>query len=72
MVVPNTPETNHLIGKPELDLMKSSSVLINIGRGNSLDENALIESLNAGKLSGAVLDVFKTEPLPSDSELWNT
>jgi phosphoglycerate dehydrogenase-like enzyme len=52
--------------------MKSSSVLINIGRGNSLDENALIESLNAGKLSGAVLDVFKTEPLPSDSELWDT
>jgi phosphoglycerate dehydrogenase-like enzyme len=71
LAVPSTPETRGLIGAPELALMRRDAVLINIARGNVLDEGALLTALQEGLLRGAALDVFATEPLPADSPLWS-
>ena len=71
VIVPFTPETAGLLGKAELALMKPGAVLINIGRGQLVDEAALAESLRSGHLGGAALDVFATEPLPKASPLWD-
>jgi len=71
LIVPFTPETVGLIGKSELAAMKPGAVLINIGRGQLVDEGALVESLRSGHLGGAALDVFATEPLPAESPLWD-
>ncbi len=68
--VPYSPQTHHLINGENLPQMKPSAFLYNIGRGKSVDEAALIEALKAGTIAGAGLDVFETEPLPSDSPLW--
>ena len=70
-LVPHTPATNNLIGASVFDAMKPSGVLINIARGGVVDEDALVAALRAGKIRGAGLDVFKTEPLPKDSPLWD-
>ena len=59
---PLTEETHHLIGKKELDLMKSTAVLINTARGPIVDEKALVSALKKGKIAGAGLDVFEKEP----------
>ena len=50
--------------------MKNSALYINIGRGATTDEAALIEALHAKHIAGAMLDVYETEPLPADSPLW--
>lgn len=68
--VPHTPETDGLIGAAELGVMKESAVLINVARGRIVDEEALIDALKAGSIRGAGLDVFRDEPLPEDSPLW--
>ncbi|MDZ4164913.1 MAG: NAD(P)-dependent oxidoreductase [Smithellaceae bacterium] len=60
--VPLTPETRHLIGRPELALLKETAVLVNTSRGEVVDEEALYDALASGRLLGAGLDVFKTEP----------
>lgn len=70
LCVPLTRETQGLIGRRELALMRPGAVLINIARGPVVDEEALIEALREGRLGGAVLDVFQREPLPPESELW--
>ncbi len=69
-VLPLTPETHHLLGEREFALLKEGTLFFNIGRGKTIDEGALIRTLKAGKIR-AVLDVFETEPLPPESELWN-
>ena len=66
---PLTPGTRHLIGERELGLMKPDSFLINTARGAIVDQDALIRSLEAGKIRGAALDVFEAEPLPANSPL---
>jgi glyoxylate/hydroxypyruvate reductase A len=71
MVLPHTPDTYHLVGLPQLNLMRTGGFVINIGRGAVLDEGALVTAIRSGKLSGAALDVFETEPLPKESPLWN-
>jgi len=66
--VPLTPETHHMIGAKELQLMKDGAFLINTSRGAIVDEKALLEVLRSGKLGGAALDVYETEP-PEDLAL---
>ena len=59
---PLTQNTHHLIGKDELDLMKSNAILINTSRGPVVDEKALVSALKKGKIAAAGLDVFEKEP----------
>lgn len=70
VAAPHTRETEGLIGAAELAAMKPNAVLINVARGRIVDEEALIEALRAGAIRGAGLDVYRDEPLPEDSPLW--
>lgn len=72
LTVPLTRETFYLMDRHRLGLMKPSAILVNISRGQILDEFALYDALHSHRLSGAVLDVFEEEPLRSDSTLWDT
>ncbi len=69
-ILPDLAATTNLIDTQALRTMKESSLLINVGRGNLIDEDALCEALATNSIAGAVLDVFKQEPLPEDSPLW--
>jgi len=71
LVAPLTPETEGLIGREELSLLRPGARLMNLGRGALVDEPALIEALATRKLAGAALDVFAEEPLPATSALWD-
>jgi phosphoglycerate dehydrogenase-like enzyme len=70
LLVPYSPATHHLVSREVIAAMKPSAFLINLARGGVLDEAALIEHLQAGKIAGAGLDIFSTQPLPPDSPLW--
>jgi phosphoglycerate dehydrogenase-like enzyme len=67
---PLTEETYHLIDRAALKSMKNSAYLVNVARGELVDQVALIEALQKGWIAGAGLDVFEAEPLPADSPLW--
>lgn len=67
--VPLTPETRHLVGRAQIARMREGALLINVSRGGLVDEAALAEALVSGRLAGAGLDVFETEPLPQASPL---
>ena len=69
LALPLTAETFHLLGEKELGLMKEGALLLNIGRGKTVDEKALLKVLKARKIK-AVLDVFEDEPLSKESEFW--
>ena len=70
LAAPHTPETAGVIGEAELAVMKPTAVFINIGRGALVDEDALVRALQEKRLAGAALDVFRAEPPPQDSPLW--
>ena len=72
VTTPLTPETENLIDRRRLDLMKPSAGLINMSRARVVDYAALADKLRAGSLAGAILDVFDPEPLPAASPLWDT
>lgn len=70
LVLPHSPETVNLIDERRLAAMKSDAILLSCGRGTVLDQDALAQAMQAGKLWGAALDVTVPEPLPADSPLW--
>ena len=72
LALPLTDATHEIIGANELARMKDSAFLVNIARGALTDEAALAEALKRGRLAGAGLDAFTTEPLPRESPLWTT
>ncbi len=71
LALPWTSESHHLIDEAALRAMKPDAVLINISRGDIVDEQALIRALRDGWIGGAALDVFEQEPLPAESPLWD-
>jgi phosphoglycerate dehydrogenase-like enzyme len=71
-VLPNTSGTRRVVDAEMLGALPAHAVVVNAGRGDTLDDAALVEALNAGRLAGAVLDVFSEEPLPADHVLWRT
>lgn len=70
LATPATPATRGLLDGARLNRMPRNGIVVNVGRGNLVDESALIDALEAGRLRGAVLDVFEEEPLASASRLW--
>jgi phosphoglycerate dehydrogenase-like enzyme len=70
LLVPYSRDTHHLISREVIAAMKPKAFLINLARGGVLDEAALIEHLQAGKIAGAGLDIFSKQPLPPDNPLW--
>jgi phosphoglycerate dehydrogenase-like enzyme len=69
-VMPATAATRHLVDAALLRALPPRAVFVNPGRGSVVDEPALVDALQHGRLAGAVLDVFETEPLPADHALW--
>ncbi len=67
---PLTPETRHMVGAAQFAAMKPSAVIINVGRGPVVDQAALVQALQEGRIRGAGLDVFEQEPLPPGDPLW--
>ncbi|ONI86477.1 hydroxyacid dehydrogenase [Actinosynnema sp. ALI-1.44] len=70
VTVPHTPETEGMFDAERIGRLRADAYLINVGRGPTLRLDALNEALERGKLAGAALDVYETEPLPSDHPLW--
>ncbi|PSJ39229.1 D-2-hydroxyacid dehydrogenase [Zobellella taiwanensis] len=70
-VVPSTPQTRGLFNAERLNHVKPGVVFCNVGRGDAVDETALVQALRSGRIGAAVLDVFATEPLPAESLLWD-
>lgn len=70
VLTPYSVRTRHLIGREVLDAMPASAYLINVARGQVVDEDALVTALRNGAIAGAGLDVFETEPLPAENPLW--
>ncbi len=70
ILVPLTRESYHLINKEKLHMMKKTAVIINIGRGPVIDEQALVKVLEEGIIAGAALDATEAEPLDQNSPLW--
>lgn len=71
MCMPGTDSTANLMSEERLSRVKPTSYLINVGRGMSIDQKALVRLLNEGKIAGAALDVMAVEPIPQDDPLWN-
>jgi D-2-hydroxyacid dehydrogenase (NADP+) len=71
VALPLTNDTRQIFDAKTFAIMKPGAHFINVGRGELVDEDALIMALQSGHLAGAALDVFATEPLPPDSPLWN-
>jgi glyoxylate/hydroxypyruvate reductase A len=70
ITLPLTKKTSGLIGERELRAMKSTAWILNLGRGPVIQEEALLRALDEQRIAGAVLDVFETEPLPTDHPFW--
>lgn len=71
LIMPHTPETENMIDAAAIAQLKPTAILVNIARGQVIDEEALIAALREGRIAGAGLDVFRQEPLPPDSPLWD-
>lgn len=71
-VLPNTPDTRRLVDAEMIAVLPRHAVLVNAGRGDTVDTTALIEALEQQRLAAAVLDAFEEEPLPPEHPLWRT
>ena len=71
LAVPLTAETQGLIGASRVNALPAGAIVVNVARGQVIDEAALTDALVAGRLGGAALDVFEVEPLPAGSPLWD-
>jgi phosphoglycerate dehydrogenase-like enzyme len=69
-ILPNTKETRKIVDVKLLNSLPSHALFINVGRGSTVDETALLEALHQNRIAGAVLDVFEKEPLPSEHPFW--
>ncbi len=69
-ILPATEATRRLFGEPEFSAMNAWARFVNVGRGSTVDQDALVRALRDGVIAGAALDVFEEEPLPTDSPLW--
>ncbi|WP_432563888.1 D-2-hydroxyacid dehydrogenase [Kineococcus sp. SYSU DK003] len=72
VAAPLSPATRGLVGAQVVQRMRPGAVVVNVGRGPVVDEDALLAALRAGRLGGVALDVWSTEPLPADSPWWDT
>lgn len=72
LCLPNTPATQNIMNRDRIYAMKQDAILLNIGRGNAVDGEALCDALDEGRLWGAGLDVTDPEPLPVGHRMWNT
>jgi phosphoglycerate dehydrogenase-like enzyme len=71
LATPLTPLTRNLLSASRIDILRPGAIVVNVARGALLDETALTGALSAGRIRGAVLDVFEEEPLPASSPLWS-
>lgn len=71
MILPATQETRHALDADRIALLPRRAWVVNVGRGTTVDEAALVDALRHGRLGGAALDVTEVEPLPTTSELWD-
>jgi len=71
LAAPHTPDTKHLIGRRELEVVKRGALLVNVARGKLVDDDAVVAALGDGRLGGAALDVFTEEPLDPSSPYWD-
>ncbi len=72
ILTPHSARTHHMVNAAVFAALKPGCFIVNLARGGVVDEQALMQALNADKLGGAALDVFETEPLPEDHPLWTT
>ena len=71
MSLPSTAETIGIMSEERLELLPDSAYIVNVGRGNAIDQKAIERMLRDGRLAGAALDVFEKEPIPADDTLWD-
>ncbi|MEX5297488.1 NAD(P)-dependent oxidoreductase [Kocuria sp. CPCC 205292] len=71
LVLPHAPATERALDREMLDALPSHALVVNVGRGSTVDEDALVEALSTGSIAGAAIDVAAQEPLPADSPLWS-
>ena len=72
LALPATGETNGILSRERIALLPPQAIVVNVGRGSAVDQEALAQALDEGRIAGAALDVFVPEPLPQDSPLWET
>lgn len=72
MALPGTPETGEILDRRRIALLPRNAIVVNVGRGTAIEQNALMDALNEGRIAGAALDVMVPEPLPKDHPLWET
>ena len=72
MAIPSTTDTAGILSRERIAMLPENALVINVGRGSAVDQDALMEALEAGRIAGAALDVMVPEPLPEDHPLWRT
>lgn len=72
MALPGTPKTTAILNRDRIALLPRNAIVVNVGRGSAIEQQALMDALNEGRIAGAALDVMVPEPLPKDHPLWET